>query len=52
MGGRAAVRKRREELARPVGLPLDLLDRFPHQLSGEQKAASASHARSRSAPIS
>jgi peptide/nickel transport system ATP-binding protein len=36
--GRAAVRKRCEELARQVGLPLDLLDRFPHQLSGGQKA--------------
>lgn len=27
-----------ELLARQVGLPLDLLDRFPHQLSGGQKA--------------
>ena len=36
--GRAAVRERCEELARRVGLPLDLLDRFPHQLSGGQKA--------------
>jgi peptide/nickel transport system ATP-binding protein len=36
-GGRA-VRARCEELAREVGLPLDLLDRFPHQLSGGQKA--------------
>jgi peptide/nickel transport system ATP-binding protein len=36
--GRQAVRKRCEELARQVGLPLDLLDRFPHQLSGGQKA--------------
>jgi peptide/nickel transport system ATP-binding protein len=36
--GRAVVRKRCEELARQVGLPLDLLDRFPHQLSGGQKA--------------
>jgi peptide/nickel transport system ATP-binding protein len=33
-----AVRTRCEELARQVGLPLDLLDRFPHQLSGGQKA--------------
>jgi peptide/nickel transport system ATP-binding protein len=33
-----AVRARCEELARQVGLPLDLLDRFPHQLSGGQKA--------------
>ena len=32
------VRARCEELARQVGLPLDLLDRFPHQLSGGQKA--------------
>jgi len=36
--GRAAVRARCEELAGLVGLPLDLLDRFPHQLSGGQKA--------------
>jgi peptide/nickel transport system ATP-binding protein len=35
---RGKVRKRCEELARQVGLPLDLLDRFPHQLSGGQKA--------------
>jgi peptide/nickel transport system ATP-binding protein len=38
MKGRNAVRARCEELARQVGLPLDLLDRFPHQLSGGQKA--------------
>jgi peptide/nickel transport system ATP-binding protein len=36
--GRAAVRARCEALARQVGLPVDLLDRFPHQLSGGQKA--------------
>ena len=36
--GRDAVRARCEELARNVGLPLELLDRFPHQLSGGQKA--------------
>jgi peptide/nickel transport system ATP-binding protein len=36
--GADAVRARCEELARLVGLPLDLLDRFPHQLSGGQKA--------------
>jgi peptide/nickel transport system ATP-binding protein len=36
--GRAAVRARCETLAREVGLPLELLDRFPHQLSGGQKA--------------
>jgi len=35
---RDAVRARCEALARQVGLPLDLLDRFPHQLSGGQKA--------------
>jgi peptide/nickel transport system ATP-binding protein len=35
---RDAVRARCEELARLVGLPRDLLDRFPHQLSGGQKA--------------
>jgi len=36
--GRNAVRARCEELARQVGLPPELLDRFPHQLSGGQKA--------------
>jgi len=36
--GAQAARARCEELARLVGLPLDLLDRFPHQLSGGQKA--------------
>ncbi len=36
--GRDALRARCEELATMVGLPLDLLDRFPHQLSGGQKA--------------
>jgi len=36
--GRDAIRARCEELARRVGLPLELLDRFPHQLSGGQKA--------------
>jgi peptide/nickel transport system ATP-binding protein len=36
--GRNAVRMRCEDLARRVGLPIDLLDRFPHQLSGGQKA--------------
>jgi peptide/nickel transport system ATP-binding protein len=35
---RSTVRGRCEDLARRVGLPLDLLDRFPHQLSGGQKA--------------
>lgn len=34
----AALRARVEELATLVGLPLPLLDRFPHQLSGGQKA--------------
>jgi len=38
VSGRGAVRARCEELAEQVGLPLDLLDRFPHQLSGGQKA--------------
>ncbi|MFM9849800.1 MAG: dipeptide ABC transporter ATP-binding protein [Hyphomicrobiaceae bacterium] len=32
------LRARCEQLATQVGLPLDLLDRFPHQLSGGQKA--------------
>jgi peptide/nickel transport system ATP-binding protein len=36
--GRDALRARCEELATQVGLPLELLDRFPHQLSGGQKA--------------
>ena len=36
--GSGAVRARCEALATKVGLPLDLLDRFPHQLSGGQKA--------------
>jgi peptide/nickel transport system ATP-binding protein len=36
--GRNAVRARCEELAQQVGLPIELLDRFPHQLSGGQKA--------------
>jgi peptide/nickel transport system ATP-binding protein len=36
--GHGAIRARCEELARQVGLPAELLDRFPHQLSGGQKA--------------
>jgi peptide/nickel transport system ATP-binding protein len=36
--GRDAIRARCEELATLVGLPINLLDRFPHQLSGGQKA--------------
>jgi peptide/nickel transport system ATP-binding protein len=36
--GRDALRAKCEDLARQVGLPLNLLDRFPHQLSGGQKA--------------
>ncbi len=36
--GRSEVRTRCEQLAGQVGLPLNLLDRFPHQLSGGQKA--------------
>jgi peptide/nickel transport system ATP-binding protein len=35
---RSSVRRRCEQLARQVGLPVELLDRFPHQLSGGQKA--------------
>src|SRR5207247_1617056 len=35
---RAALRDKVEDLARQVGLPVELLDRFPHQLSGGQKA--------------
>jgi peptide/nickel transport system ATP-binding protein len=36
--GRGELRARCEELATQVGLPLEFLDRFPHQLSGGQKA--------------
>jgi peptide/nickel transport system ATP-binding protein len=36
--GSDALRAKCEELARQVGLPIELLDRFPHQLSGGQKA--------------
>jgi len=36
--GRDALRARVEELSQMVGLPVNLLDRFPHQLSGGQKA--------------
>lgn len=36
--GRDALRSRCEDLAAMVGLPHNLLDRFPHQLSGGQKA--------------
>jgi len=36
--GKAALRARCEELAQLVGLPVELIDRFPHQLSGGQKA--------------
>src|ERR1700691_725338 len=36
--GRDALRARCEELATLVGLPVNLLDRFPHPLSGGQKA--------------
>jgi peptide/nickel transport system ATP-binding protein len=36
--GGDALRARCEELAQLVGLPRHLLDRFPHQLSGGQKA--------------
>jgi peptide/nickel transport system ATP-binding protein len=38
IGRRDALRARCEELAALVGLPVNLLDRFPHQLSGGQKA--------------
>jgi peptide/nickel transport system ATP-binding protein len=36
--GAKAIRAKCEELAGKVGLPVELLDRFPHQLSGGQKA--------------
>jgi peptide/nickel transport system ATP-binding protein len=38
IAGRDALRSRCEELAQLVGLPVELIDRFPHQLSGGQKA--------------
>lgn len=38
ISGRDQLRSRCEALAALVGLPVDLLDRFPHQLSGGQKA--------------
>ncbi len=38
MTNRREIRERVEELAAKVGLPTNLLDRFPHQLSGGQKA--------------
>jgi peptide/nickel transport system ATP-binding protein len=38
LSGRDALRAKCEDLARQVGLPVELLDRFPHQLSGGQKA--------------
>ena len=38
VSGRDTLRARCEELAQLVGLPRHLLDRFPHQLSGGQKA--------------
>jgi peptide/nickel transport system ATP-binding protein len=40
LGGLAGevLRSRVVDCARKVGLPIDLLDRFPHQLSGGQKA--------------
>ena len=37
-GTAAALRERVAALARQVGLPVELLPRFPHQLSGGQKA--------------
>jgi peptide/nickel transport system ATP-binding protein len=38
VSGGTKIRARCEQLAKQVGLPLELLDRFPHQLSGGQKA--------------
>ena len=38
ISGAAEVRRRVEESAAQVGLPQELLPRFPHQLSGGQKA--------------
>ena len=35
---RSEIRSKVEVLAQRVGLPIELLDRFPHQLSGGQKA--------------
>lgn len=36
--GHAAIAREVERVATQVGLPLELLDRYPHQLSGGQKA--------------
>lgn len=36
--GRTAINREVEHCATQVGLPLELLDRYPHQLSGGQKA--------------
>ena len=38
MGDKSNLRAKVIELAQRVGLPLELLDRFPHQMSGGQKA--------------
>ncbi len=38
MRERSKIQERVEELAELVGLPRELLDRYPHQLSGGQKA--------------
>ncbi len=42
--GRDALRARCEELAGLVGLPINLLDRFPHQFPAARRPASASPA--------
>ena len=38
LGDRAKLKDQVEDAARKVGLPLELLPRYPHQLSGGQKA--------------
>jgi peptide/nickel transport system ATP-binding protein len=45
--GRDALRARCEELAGLVGLPINLLDRFPHHCPAARRPASASRGRSR-----
>ena len=48
----ATLRARCEELAGQVGLPVNLLDRFPHQFPAGRRPVSASPAPSRSIPNS
>jgi peptide/nickel transport system ATP-binding protein len=51
VSGQAGVRQRCEQLARQVGLPIDLLDRFRISYRAVRRPVSASTARSRLIPI-